>query len=114
MAENQCGDAIALLTKANLRYPGNLDLKIDLGKLYLSLGMEEQAREQFEAVMLKNPSDINLIKMGKAFLVRGNLKDAATFLDQAEQPIPEAATIFTRFAAALENSGEPGSSQSAV
>lgn len=106
MAENQCGDAIALLTKANLRYPGNLDLKIDLGKLYLSLGMEEQAREQFEAVMLKNPSDINLIKMGKAFLVRGNLKDAATFLDQAEQPIPEAATIFTRFAAALENSGE--------
>ena len=103
MAENQCGDAITHLTKANLRYPDNLDLKIDLGKLYLNLGMEEQAKEQFEAVMQKNPSDINLIKMGKAYMVRGKLKEAATFLDRAEQPIPEAATIFARFAAALEN-----------
>lgn len=106
MAENQCGDAITHLTQANLRYPDNLDLKIDLGKLYLNLGMEEQARGQFDAVLEKNPSDINLIKMGKAYLVRDKLKEAAAFLDQAEQPIPEAATIFARFAAALENNGD--------
>ncbi len=106
MAESQCGDAVAHLTKANLHYPTNLDLKIDLGKLYLSLGMEEQAKSQFEAVLQQNPSDLNLIKMGKAYLVRGKLAEAAAFLDKAEQPIPEAASIFAQFAAALENSGD--------
>ena len=106
LAEDQCGDAIVHLTKANRRYPSNLDLKIDLGKLYLSLGMGEQAQKEFEGILKANPSDLNLIKMGKAQLANGNLRQAATFLDQAEKPIPETAHIFAQLANGLEAAGD--------
>ncbi len=106
LAESQCGDAIAQLTKANLLYPSSLDLKIDLGKLYLSLGMEEQAKGQFKAVLAENPSDLLLIKMGKAYLAQGRVAEACFFLDKAEQPIPETAYIFAELAIALEAGGD--------
>jgi len=106
LAENQCGDAIAHLTKANLLYPSSLDLKIDLGKLYLSLGMTEQAKGQFDTVLADSPSDLNLIKMGKACLARGMVAEAALFLNKAEQPIPETAYIFAELAMALESAAD--------
>lgn len=106
LSENQCGDAITHLIQANRRYPYNHDLKIDLGKLYLNLEMHEQAREQFKAVLKDNPTDLNLVKMGKAYLMRGMLKEAVALLDRAKHPIPETAYIFARLALALEKAGD--------
>jgi len=106
LAEDQCGDAITHLTKARIRYPSSLDLRIDLGKLYLGLGMDEQAKEQFDAVLKDEPSDLNFIKMGKAYLARGRLREAGFFLQRAEQPISETVHVFANFAAELEKSGD--------
>lgn len=106
LSENQCGDAIAHLAQANRRYPYNHDLKIDLGKLYLNLEMHEQSQEQFKAVLKDNPTDLNLVKMGKAYLSRGILTEATALLDKAKHPIPETAYIFARLALALEKAGD--------
>jgi len=106
LADGRCGDAITHLTNATLRYPTNLELKITLGKLYLSLGMKEQATDQFEAVQQGAATDINLIKIGDAYLNQGMLEQAGTFYNMVEKPIPESTKSFAEFAKALETEGD--------
>lgn len=102
MADGQCGDAIVHLVKANNQNPSNLDLKVDLGKLYLSLEMTEKAAEIFEGVLNARPSDLNLIKIGKAYLKKEMIEEAGRFLNEARDPIPETAYIFSQYGQALE------------
>lgn len=106
LADGRCGDAISHLTNAILRYPTDLDLKITLGRLYLSLGMDDLASAQFVAVQQGGPSDINLIKMGDAYLSQGMLEKAGEFFNAIEQPIPETAKHFARYAKALKAAGD--------
>lgn len=100
-AENQCGDAVAYLMKAISQNPYNLDLKIDLGKFYLDVGIDESADRLFQEVFSSQPSDLHLIKIGKAYLRKGNLKKAGEFLGQTVWPIPETVYIFHQYALAL-------------
>lgn len=102
----ECGDAFGILVKAHRENPLNIDLTIDLGKFYLEMNMEEKARELFNQVMASEPTDLNLIKIGKALLKKGSLADAAGYLDKTVQPLPETAYVFARFAQLLENSGD--------
>lgn len=101
--DGACGDAFGLLLKAHKENPQNLDLTIDLGKFYLDMDMEEKAQEVFRAVMSSGPTDLNLIKIGKAFLKKGRLEDAAGYLDKTVQPLPETAFIFAQLAQKLED-----------
>lgn len=105
-AENQCGDALVHLTKANDNNPANLDLKIDLGKLYLVVGMTDEAAKIFEQLQAAGLSDISLIKIGKAYLKQDNLEKAGRYLDEAIDPIPETAYIFKNYADSLANIGQ--------
>jgi predicted Zn-dependent protease len=100
-AENQCGDAVAYLLEATVKNPLNLDLKIDLGKLYLDLGIDERAADIFQEVFRSTPSDLQLIKIGKAYLKKGQIDKAAEFLDRTIRPIPETVYIFHQYAMAL-------------
>jgi two-component system chemotaxis response regulator CheY len=103
--DGACGDAFGLLLKAHKENPLNIDLTIDLGKFYLEMDMEAKAREVFAEVMSSGPTDLNLIKMGKAFLKKGRLEDAAGYLDKTVQPLPETAFIFAQLGQKLEEAG---------
>jgi CheY-like chemotaxis protein/cytochrome c-type biogenesis protein CcmH/NrfG len=102
----ECGDAFGVLVKAHRENPLNIDLTIDLGKFYLEMNMEEKAQDLFNQVMASEPTDLNLIKIGKAFLKKGSLADAALYLDKTVQPLPETAYVFARFAQLLEKNGD--------
>lgn len=103
--DGACGDAFGLLLKAHKDNPQNVDLTIDLGKFYLEMDMEEKAQEVFREVMSSGPTDLNLIKIGKAFLKKGRLGDAAGYLNKTVQPLPETAFIFAQLAQKLEDAG---------
>lgn len=103
--DGACGDAFGLLLKAHKENPLNIDLTIDLGKFYLEMDMEEKAREIFDEVMSAGPTDLNLIKIGKALLKRGRLEDAADYLDKTVQPLPETVFVFAQLAQKLEDAG---------
>ncbi|MEW6518699.1 MAG: tetratricopeptide repeat protein [Thermodesulfobacteriota bacterium] len=99
------GDAFGLLLKAHRENPLNLDLAIDLGKFYLEMEMEDKAREIFAEVMASGPTDLNLIKIGKALLKKGRLEEAAGCLDKTRQPLPETAFIFAQLGQKLCDAG---------
>lgn len=101
-----CGEAFSLLSAAHAQNPLNIDLKVDLGKFFLETDMEEKAQEIFEAVLATGPSDLSLIKIGRAFLKKNRLGEAKRFLDKTVQPLPETAYIFEQFATAMGQAGE--------
>jgi len=101
--DGACGDAFGLLLKAHKENPLNVDLTIDLGKFYLEMDMEEKAQEVFREVMSSGPTDLNLIKIGKAFLKKGRLEDSAAYLDKTVQPLPETVFVFAHLAQKLED-----------
>jgi len=92
-----CGKSFTYLAKALKHNPRNIDLKIDLGKFYLDTGMEEKAHEVFESVLNSKPTDLNLIKVGKALLKKDDLQEAGRFLNKTTRPLPETAYIFKNF-----------------
>jgi CheY-like chemotaxis protein len=104
-AENQCGDALVHLTKANDNNPANLDLRIDLGKLYLAMDMRDEADKIFEEMQVAELSDLSLIKIGKAYLKHGDPEKAGAYLNRSIDPIPETAYIFKNYAENLASQG---------
>lgn len=104
-AENKCGDALVHLTKANDNNPANLDLRIDLGKLYLAMDLQDEANKIFDEMLSAGLSDISLIKIGKAYLKHNAPEKAGVFLDRAIDPIPETAYIFKNYADILASQG---------
>jgi CheY-like chemotaxis protein len=109
--DGACGDAFGVLLKAHKENPLNLDLAIDLGKFYLEMEMEDKAREIFAEVMSAGPTDLNLIKIGKAFLKKGRPEDAAAYLDKTIQPLPETAFIFAQLG---QQQGDAGNLEAGV
>ncbi|MBI5557349.1 MAG: tetratricopeptide repeat protein [Deltaproteobacteria bacterium] len=103
--DGQSGDAFGLLLKAHKENPLNIDLTIDLGKFYLEMNMEDNAREIFNLVMSSEPTDLNLIKIGKALLKKGRAEEAAQYLDKTVHPLPETVYIFAQLAEMLEKGG---------
>lgn len=105
-ADTQAGDAFSYLLSAHNQSPRNVELTIDLGKLYLEMGMAEKAQEVFASVMAANPTDLNLVKMGRAYLKRGQIAAARGYLEQAVQPLPELVYVFRELAEKLWALGE--------
>lgn len=104
--DTQAGDAFSSLLSAHNQNPLNVELTIDLGKLYLDMAMAEKAEEVFAAVMAANPTDLNLVKMGRAYLKKEQLGEACRYLDQTVQPLPELAYIFKELAEKLLANGD--------
>lgn len=104
--DGECGDAFSYLSKATMQNQHDLELKIDLGKFYLEMGQEEKAREIFESVRAREPTDLNLIKIGKTFLKKNQTEEAGRYLDSAVQPLPETAYVFARYAEQLGDAGK--------
>ncbi len=100
------GDAFNLLQKAHKENPLNIDLAIDLGKFYLDMEMEENAQQIFSRISASGPTDLNLIKIGKAFLKKGRVEDAGPYLNRTVEPLPETAFVFAQFAEMLQKSGD--------
>ena len=99
------GDAFTLLLKAHKENPLNIDLAIALGKFYLDMEMEENAQQIFNQILASEPTDLNLIKIGKAFLKKNRVTDAALYLQKTVDPLPETAFVFAQFAEMLQKNG---------
>ena len=99
------GEAFTHLSSAIDKHPLNPDLRIDLGKLYLGMDLDAKAKEIFDAILADSPSDLSLVKIGKAYLKKGHLDVAGQFLNAAEQPLPETVFVFEKYADALAEAG---------
>lgn len=104
--DSDCGEAFTYLTSAQRQNPLNKDLQIDLGKFYLETGMDEKADEVFNDIFSSSPTDLNLIKIGKALLKKNRVEDASKFLNKTVRPLPGTAYIFKMYADMLKKEGK--------
>lgn len=102
MALGQNDEAITYLEKASQQNPFNLDRKVDIGSVYMELGMMDEANVVFDAVTKSNPTDMLLVKIGKTFLKHKDLERAGEFLKQTVEPLPDALTVFNNYALELK------------
>ncbi len=109
--------------------PQNVTLRKELAYLYLAMGKEPEAKEQFEAVMAVDPKDetvrkqLDLLRglktrnngedkaasvdaktMGKKSLAMGYFHDAVKFLEQAHEQNPEDADVMLQLGWAYNQS----------
>jgi two-component system, chemotaxis family, chemotaxis protein CheY len=105
MAEGSNDEALKHLEKASEMNPLNLDRKIDVGNVYLELGMDDEANDVFDYVVQTNPTDLNLVKMGKLLLSKGKVEKAGKLLQQTVDPIPESVSTFNTYAMHLRRIG---------
>ena len=80
--------------------------KIDLGRAYLELEMQQEATEVFNSIMHESPTDISMLNAGKVYLDNGNLKRAGAFIERASGPIPETVAIYNEYAIILSKNGQ--------
>ena len=106
MKEDKPEEALQYFKQASVKNPLNRSRKIELGKVYVKLGLVEEATEIFDAIMETNPTDLNLVDMGKVYLSSGNIKKAGKFLEQASDPIPETLETFNKYAVELRKIGQ--------
>jgi len=105
MAEGEYEKALPYLQESVAKNPLNYNRKIDVGKIYLELGMKEEADEIFNSIIRDNPTDLSLVGAGNAFLKKGDLQKADNFFSKASAPIPETAAIFNQYAIELRRVG---------
>jgi two-component system chemotaxis response regulator CheY len=94
-------DAVLYLEQAVRRNPVNDERKIDLAWAYFSTGNIGKAERLIDEVMQANPTDLNMVAIGKLYLERGEVDKAAQYLDQTVNPIPETVHVFNDYAIAL-------------
>ena len=106
MKEDKPEEALQYFKQASVKNPLNRSRKIELGKVYVKLGLANEAAEIFDAIMDTNPTDLNLVDMGKVYLNSGNINKAGKFLEQASDPIPETLEVFNKYAVELRKIGQ--------
>ncbi|MFC1524195.1 tetratricopeptide repeat protein, partial [Thermodesulfobacteriota bacterium] len=106
MAEGKYNDSLEYLNKAIDVNPLNQDQKIDAGRVYLALGMLNEAEEMFDTVIQANPTYLSMVDIGRSFLNSGDIEKAARFLDKTTDVILETVDVFTDYGAGLLNSGD--------
>jgi tetratricopeptide (TPR) repeat protein len=106
MKEEKYDEALQYFKQSSVKNPLNRNRKIELGNVYVKLGLANEATEVFEAIAESNPTDLNLVDMGKVYLNSGNIKKAGKFLEQASDPIPETLEVFNKYAVELRRIGK--------
>lgn len=94
-------DGIYYLEQAVRKNPANDERKIDLAYAFFSIGNIDMAEKVIDEVMLKNPTDLNMVAIGKLYLDHGELDKASRYLIQTVNPIPETLHVFNDYAIAL-------------
>ncbi len=106
MEEEKYEDAIKYFKQASVKNPLNRSRKIELGNVYVKLGLADEATELFDAMKISNPTDLNLVEMGKVYLDSGKIKEAGKFLEEVVDPIPETLEVYNKYAVELRKTGE--------
>ncbi len=101
-----CGKSYTNLTLAYKQNPLNIELKIDIGKFYLDSEMDDKAQEIFQSIMEDSPTDLSLVKIGKALIKADKLDEAAAYLNKTVHPLPETVYVFEQFAEKLAMAGK--------
>ena len=105
MAEKKFEESIEYLKEASLMNPLNLNRKIEVGNVYLKLGLIDEASETFSYIKESDPTDLNYINMGSAYLDSGDVRKAGEYIEQATDPIPETISVFNNYAIELRKIG---------
>lgn len=106
MKEDKQEEALQYFKQASIKNPLNRARKIELGNVYVELGLADEATEIFDAIIASDPTDLNLVDMGSVYLNSGNIKKAGKFLKQVVDPIPETLGVFNKYAVELRKIGE--------
>ena len=106
MAEEKYDEAIKYLNQSSEMNPLNLSRKIETGKVYLKLGLRDEAAETFHTVEESETTDLNRVDMGAAYLSHGHVTKAGEYLEQAADPIPETVAVFNKYAIELRKLGQ--------
>lgn len=106
MAEEKYIEAIEYLNQSSEMNPLNLSRKIEVGKVYLDLGLRDEAAEAFHSVEESETTDLNRVDMGAAYLSHGHVNKAGGYLEQAADPIPETVAVFNKYAIELRKLGQ--------
>ena len=106
MKEEKYEEAVQYFKQSSVKNPLNRNRKIELGNVYVKLGLADEATEVFETIAESNPTDLNLVDMGKVYLNSGNIKKAGKFLEQASDPIPETLEVFNKYSVELRKIGK--------
>ena len=101
MAQEKYDEAIEYLNQSSEINPLNLSRKIEIGKVYLKLGLRDEAAETFHTVEESETTDLNRVDMGAAYLSHGHVTKAGEYLEQAADPIPETVAVFNKYAIEL-------------
>jgi DNA-binding response OmpR family regulator len=106
MAQEKYEEAIEYLYQSSEINPLNLSRKIEIGKVYLKLGLRDEAAETFHTVEESETTDLNRVDMGAAYLSHGHVTKAGEYLEQAADPIPETVVVFNKYAIELRKFGQ--------
>ncbi len=101
MAQEKYDEAIEYLNQSSEINPLNLARKIEIGKVYLKLGLRDEAAETFRTVEESETTDLNRVDMGAAYLSHGHVTKAGEYLEQTADPIPETVVVFNKYAIEL-------------
>ena len=106
MKEEKYEEALQYFKQASVKNPLNRKRKIELGNVYVELGLADEATEIFDAIMESDPTDLNLVDMGNVYLNSGNIEKAGKCLKQVVDPFPETLEVFNKYAVELRKIGE--------
>ena len=75
--------------------PGSLEAALFLARILREDGKEEEARQLAETMLRSNPEDIRALRLiSDIALARGDIKEAAVFLDRAVEASAETALVY--------------------
>jgi choline-sulfatase len=87
--------------------PDQLAARLELGKVYLSLGSNTEALDQFQAAQLLDPSSVDAaLGRAAAQIQQGNIAEAVRDLQSLSRSHPRNADVFDTLARALRKSGD--------
>ena len=106
MAEEKYEEAIKYLRQSSEMNPLNLNRKIEIGNVYLKLGLVNEAAEEFGSMKESEITDLNKVQIGAAYLSHGDVKKAGEYLEKTVDPVPETISVFNNYAMELRKLGE--------
>lgn len=86
--------------------PSNLSRKIQIGNVYMKLGLAKEADELFNSFDETEILETNKVEMGAAYLLQGDVQKAGKYLKETLEPIPETISVFNNYAMQLRKIGE--------
>lgn len=88
--EEDVNQVIAILEDAVLRFPAEVNFRIDLGRLYRHLGELDKSLEAFEIALEQDPNRKLIYNdLGYLFAERGDFTTALKYIDKYQQLAPD-------------------------